>query len=263
MHSVFEHTVSRLQELKLITNADDLGASPAVNAAIFGLMDEGLVTSATILANAPAMEDACRESARYNGRSFGVHLNLTEYKPLTNEPRLGKLMAQGRGDGPARDAKTLRPLRQPIFQEWCAQVERIQSLGIAVSHIDSHHHIHTVPTLFPVLKAVQERFNIRKVRLSKNIYTLQERPCTLFRLKKTLFNSALRLWHSTATTDAFTDLAGFQENRGLIEKLGWAVEIMLHPGGLGSESESEQLRDLALGDSCFKPSLVSYDALKS
>jgi len=39
----------------IIVNADDLGGTVAINDAIFGLMEHGLVTSATILANAPGL----------------------------------------------------------------------------------------------------------------------------------------------------------------------------------------------------------------
>jgi len=224
-------------------------------------MAEGLVTSATILANAPATEEACRESVRYPGRSLGVHLNLTEFKPLTGNPELVALMGTGRGDGSVRHPRTLATRRRHIFDEWCAQVERIQSFGIAVSHLDSHHHVHTIPTLLPVVKAVQQRYGIRKVRISKNLYTRRERPGALLRFKKTLFNTVLRAWHKTVTTDVFTDLAGFDENRELIQRRGWIVEIMLHPGGENSEAESRQLRDPALSDAWFRRCLVSYQAL--
>ena len=247
--------------LKLITNADDLGASRSVNAAIFELMAEGLVTSATILANAPATEDACAESGKYPGRSFGVHLNLTEFRPLTANPELAKLMDEGRGDGSVRNPRILVALRKPIFEEWCAQVERVQSLGVAVSHLDSHHHVHTIPTLFPVLKAVQRECRITKVRISKNLYTRREQPGLLLTFKKKVFNAALRAWHKTKTTDIFTDLAGFREIRDHFQGRDWTVEIMLHPGDAGCELESQQLKDLALSDARFRQSLVSYQAL--
>lgn len=247
--------------MKLITNADDLGASRSVNAAIFELMAEGLVTSATILANAPATEEACAESGKHPGRSFGVHLNLTEFRPLTANPELAKLMGEGRGDGPVRNPRILAALRKPVFEEWGAQVKRVQSLGVAVSHLDSHHHVHTIPTLFPVLKAVQKECGITKVRISKNLYTRHEQPSLLLRFKKQLFNAVLRTWHKTKTTDVFTDLAGFRENRELIERRSWTVEIMLHPGGAGSEMESRQFGDPDLSDARFRQSLVSYQAL--
>lgn len=250
--------MQRERRLKIITNADDLGFSPEVNSAIFELMDERLVTSATIMANAPAVEEACATAARYPGRSFGVHLNLTQFKPLTGNPELSKLMSAGRGDGPVRTSGNLASLRAAIFEEWRAQVKRVQSFGIAVSHLDSHHHVHTIPALFPVLKAVQQECGVRKVRLSKNLYTRPERPRALKRLKKVLFNALLRKWHKSVTTDVFTDLAGFCENCELIFHRSWCVEIMLHPGGDQSEVESRLLKKAASSDERIRASLVSY-----
>ena len=39
--------------IKVIINADDLGASQMVNKAIFDLMEKGKVKSATIISNSP------------------------------------------------------------------------------------------------------------------------------------------------------------------------------------------------------------------
>ena len=75
--------------MRIIINADDLGISQEVNDAIFGLMAEGKVTSATILANGPAVEEAARRVAEFPECSFGVHLNLTEFKPWTMGPPSG------------------------------------------------------------------------------------------------------------------------------------------------------------------------------
>src|SRR6516162_759961 len=61
----------------LIINADDLGVSESVNNETFALMQSGLITSATLIANAPAFEDAVRNSKKFPHCSFGVHLNLS------------------------------------------------------------------------------------------------------------------------------------------------------------------------------------------
>ena len=47
-----------------IINADDLGLSTAVNGAIFDLMEQGHITSSSLLANAPAAEEAVVEARR-------------------------------------------------------------------------------------------------------------------------------------------------------------------------------------------------------
>ena len=74
--------------MRIIINADDLGISQEVNDAIFGLMAEGRITSATVLANGPAVEDAAKRLAEFPKCSFGVHLNLTQFKAISSAPGL-------------------------------------------------------------------------------------------------------------------------------------------------------------------------------
>jgi hypothetical protein len=75
--------------IAVIVNADDLGMSREVNDAIFELMSRGRISSATILANAPATRDAARRAQAFPRCSFGVHLNLTQFEPLTGGPGRG------------------------------------------------------------------------------------------------------------------------------------------------------------------------------
>ncbi len=75
--------------MRLIINADDLGRSPEANRAIFDLMDRGLVTSATVMANGPYVDEALSRVGHYPRGSFGVHLNLTEFRPLTQNASPG------------------------------------------------------------------------------------------------------------------------------------------------------------------------------
>src|ERR1700734_1066609 len=69
----------------VIINADDFGMSSAVNSAILSGVEQGLVTSTSIMANMPGFEEAVRLEREHDllrGR-VGVHLNLTEGRPLT------------------------------------------------------------------------------------------------------------------------------------------------------------------------------------
>ena len=75
---------------RLIVNADDLGADEARNVGIFEAIREGRVTSASLFPNGPAFEDALHR-IRSLGRttvSFGVHINLSEGKPVSPDLRL-------------------------------------------------------------------------------------------------------------------------------------------------------------------------------
>lgn len=232
-----------LTDRYVIINADDLGISRQVNDATFRLIDKGIVTSATIIANAPDTEDACLRAKAFPECSFGVHMNVTQIKPMTSPAKLEQLLDS---DGCFVDEKVRQvsidsTLADGIFDEFCAQIEKLQSLGIKLSHIDSHHHVHTIPRLFPVLKKVQRRFQIRKVRISRNIYASHEIVSRKLLLKKALFNLLLRRYYKTRTTQGFTDFKAFVEYGTTKNMTHGCVEAMVHLGADGYEDESELL----------------------
>jgi len=235
--------------MRLIINADDLGINKEVNDAIFGFMLREIVTSATIIANAPQALEALEISRKFSGCSFGVHLNLTEFKPLTDNPDLAPLLtADGEFSGKSeRDVQMTSALREAIFDEWSAQIDCVTSYNQVVSHIDSHHHVHTIPRLFSVLKRVQRKFGIRKVRLSKNIYGPMH-PCHAGLLvRKQLWNFALRHYFRTNTTLGFTSFQEFYDlvqkdlistGLSLVKHATEVIELMVHPGNPGFRQEN-------------------------
>jgi predicted glycoside hydrolase/deacetylase ChbG (UPF0249 family) len=229
--------------LKLIINCDDLGISELVNASIFALMEQRRVTSATLLMNASAIETAALQLRNYPECSFGVHLNVTEFVPLSGHPGLNPLLnANGAFAENIRRIPLTSSVRQAVFAEWCAQVERAIAWGIPVSHLDSHHHAHTVPGLFGVLKDVQREFGIRKVRLTRNLAgTSESKPMALMAMKAA-WNFMLRHWYSTRTTDRFTSFGAFYERLQAGHKLEGTIELACHPGGEDFAAETELLK---------------------
>ncbi|WHX49459.1 polysaccharide deacetylase family protein [Paenibacillus woosongensis] len=126
---------------KLIINCDDFGQSTAMNQAIMHLLEEGKVSSATMMAVAPGFEEAAAWSARRRQPNIGLHLTLTsEFEAL----RWGSLT----GDASLQDEsgcmhKTVREFEQKartraVAKELDAQYERVKKAGITISHIDNH-----------------------------------------------------------------------------------------------------------------------------
>ena len=232
--------------MKVIINADDLGLSQEINDAIFDLMSKRVVTSATMMASGPSILRAFDVSKHFSACSFGVHLNLTELRPFSRHEGLQELLNE---HGEFRDVLDRTPdkvrkswkLLGAIADEWCRQIEFVGNAGIQISHLDSHQHVHTIPVVFPVLKYVQAKYGIRKVRLSRNVYRAGEAPSRIALCAKHAFQYALKGLYRTRTTAAFMDFSTFYE-RAVVGKQEWAsVEIMVHPGSPHDDQENQLL----------------------
>lgn len=251
---------------RIILNADDLGLSDRVNDAIFGLMRRGRLTSSTIMANGPALRDAASRTKEFPNCSFGVHLNLTDLRPVTNDPALRPLLGEsGEFARRARDVPYDRALLGAVEREWTAQIEKVRSLGVPISHLDSHHHTHTHAPLFKVLKRVQATTGIRRVRTTMNLY----HPIDPLvggvkqRIKKLGWHWALR-WISprTRTTDLFTWFWIYHDLLPAVPRAG-TLELMVHPGSDDPIFlREEQLMDTPWETRSLSPiSLISYNDL--
>lgn len=134
----------------LIVNADDFGLSKGQNYGIIDACNNGVVTSTTALVNSAASEHAAALSRSCPGLSVGMHFVLTLGGSLTTMPvlapdgRLGKGIWQQAEQGPL-------PLEE-IAGELEAQFNRFVSLfGHQPAHIDSHHHVHMMAQIFPLV----------------------------------------------------------------------------------------------------------------
>ena len=68
----------------LIVHADDLGISKKVNEGILQAHTQGILTSASIVANGAAFEHAIEICNSFPTLDVGVHLTLVEEQPLLN-----------------------------------------------------------------------------------------------------------------------------------------------------------------------------------
>jgi predicted glycoside hydrolase/deacetylase ChbG (UPF0249 family) len=251
--------------MNVIINADDLGMSEKVNKATFDLMLHRIVTSATILSNGPYVKEAIEGCKRFPDCSFGVHLNLTEFKPLSRHEGLRELLGEdgqfiGLLDRDPRKVKKTRRLLSAMADEWCHQIDYLQRWGVQISHLDSHQHVHTIPFMFPVLKYIQAKYGIRKVRSTRNVYHSGAKLSSISLWAKRVYRFSLRNFYSTRTTDAFMDFCTFYE-RVVVEKQTWpSVEVMVHPGS-GRDDENRLLYSnwrCLLAD---KINLINYKSL--
>jgi chitin disaccharide deacetylase len=137
---------------RLIVNADDLGSDEARNAGIFEGIAAGIITSCSILSNGPAFGDAVKRIKRFKKNiSFGIHLNLSEGKPLSSGLRL-LTGPDGNFLGKAAVRRLLMhrgspELEEEIRRELTAQIHLFRDHHIPMRHMDGHQHIHVFPAV--------------------------------------------------------------------------------------------------------------------
>ncbi|HKT87509.1 MAG TPA: ChbG/HpnK family deacetylase [Candidatus Sulfotelmatobacter sp.] len=145
---------------RLIVNADDFGFTSGVNRAIVEAHTCGVVTSSTLMANGTAFDEAIALAKNTPGLSVGCHIVLIDGVPVLDSTQLQSLTDSGRfRDGLksfAARALAGRMDAAEITAEATAQIRRIQSAGINVSHIDTHKHTHLFPQILkPILRAAE------------------------------------------------------------------------------------------------------------
>lgn len=250
--------------MRVIINADDLGASERVNDAVFEMMSAKRVTSATLIANGPCVKDAVKNIPLFPECSFGVHLNISEYRPLVSQEGIQAILNENGfflEDDRIRKVKINPFLSQAVYTEFCAQTEKLISLGVAISHIDSHQHVHTIPGLFFILKKIQKRYGIKKVRISRNIYEDNLNISRALLLKKSIYNFMLRNCYKAKTTSGFTDFVTFYQN-SKFKKIGYeTIEIMVHPGVKEYEDETVLLGSNWQKHWPYTITLINYNEL--
>jgi len=155
---------------RLITNADDFGLTCGINRAILELHLAGAVTSATLMANGPAFEDAVAIALANPSLGVGCHVVLTDGTPLSHPQRIPTLLgADGKNFRPSLmdflGAVLLGKVNEDeIAIEALAQVQQLQRAGIDVTHVDTHKHTHILPRVARPLLYVCERAGVGAIR---------------------------------------------------------------------------------------------------
>lgn len=151
----------------LIVTADDLGHDVERNRGILEAHREGIVTQASILANGPAFEDAVARLAEAPKLSIGLHLNLSEGKPLARRHRTlvgpDGLFLGKEGVRKALRKGAIDPAE--IKRETEAQAERLVRRGIRTAHLDGHQHVHLYPVAREAIAEAAAACGLATVRI--------------------------------------------------------------------------------------------------
>lgn len=221
--------------MALIVNADDFGMNDKVNNAITDAFDRGLIDRTTLLVNMPGAEKAM-EIARKRGfdERVGLHLNLTSGRPLTDEMAHDPVMCNSAGEFTADFARNMKTrfflpknTRQNVERELRAQLDMFGRLGGKTWHVDSHHYVHTDPSIWRILKKVLRDYPVVSVRLGRNMY---KGGNPLLHIYKSLLNSSIRKFCSghPAFFGSAEDYKEYAAGKPSLAQR-FDVEVMVHP----------------------------------
>jgi hopanoid biosynthesis associated protein HpnK len=240
--------------IKVIVNADDFGLSGGVNEGIIRAHREGILTSATLMANMPGFDQAVALARANPGLGVGVHLNIVRGRPVLPPERIPSVLRRdGRLYGsvykiiPAVLAGRLKLAE--VEAEWRAQIDKAAAAGIAVTHLDSEKHMHAFRPFFRIaLKLAVER-GIRAVRLMDE-RCLSRSPAQL--AKAVFIGASCRSMRKAVrnrgimTVDRFYGICHSgrmtaERLRRVLERVGEGVsEIMVHPGLMTDELRARE-----------------------
>lgn len=239
---------------ELIFNADDFGMTRGVNEGIIRAHRDGVLTSATLMANKPAFDDAADRACASPSLGVGCHLVLVGGLAVAPPNEISSL-ADSRGRLPQSLGTLVAKLslgivlQKDIEREFAAQIEKIRAAGIQPTHLDTHKHTHAHPRVMLALAHVARAFGIARVR--KPFENLRD-SWTTARINRgdsynqllaaaaaraaTLMFSAIANKHGLCSPDHFLGLVGTgRMNLRLLRRLidtfpDGRTEIMLHPG---------------------------------
>ncbi len=153
----------------LVVNADDFGMSPGINAGIIEGFEQGVLTSASIMVNAPAFEEAVELARGLQGLGIGVHLNVLRGKAVLPAAEIPSLVDPAGRFVRSPISLCCAILRKRVdldhlSREFSAQIELALEAGLRLTHLNSEKHVHMYPPIFARVVKLAEQYGIRAVR---------------------------------------------------------------------------------------------------
>jgi predicted glycoside hydrolase/deacetylase ChbG (UPF0249 family) len=247
---------------RLIINADDFGLTSGVNQSVIELHHRGALTSATLMANASHTSAAVMCAAQSPALGIGCHIVLVDGSPTLPPANLPTLASANGAFRPSLSSFALDLLRGSIPEaeietEAIAQIRRLQSAGVHVTHLDTHKHTHMFPrVLRPLLRAallcgvpaIRNPFEPDWALAATRHAPLQRRLQVL--LLRTRRSEFLKLTQEAgiATTDGAIgvlatgtlDAASIRTLLGAMPSGTW--ELVCHPGYIDADLDSMHTR---------------------
>jgi predicted glycoside hydrolase/deacetylase ChbG (UPF0249 family) len=151
---------------KFMIVADDFGQSSDINRGVRSAVRSGSVSSVSLMVEGGATSGALSVIEKYPKLVVGLHVDVD-----------GLFVSDSAvwcGDGIERAvAEAENPAFLSRFTEACErQIEKFLALGFEPTIINSHNHVHTLPSLFPSFVALAKKHGFSYVRFSPSVRLL-------------------------------------------------------------------------------------------
>ncbi len=234
----------------LIINADDYGYFDHVSQGILECACTGTVTATGVFANSPHLEKHAAWLHEQPDLDIGVHLNLTDRQPLTKS--LGNALGKWNGHFPGKFpiARAILARHIPlglIRDEWRAQIDHCLASKLKLRFLNSHEHIHMLPSLYPMTLELAHEYGIDHVRFATPEWPGTWSANALLRDGIMAALSMLNRMHRPSATPIFLGMGESgrispQYLQRLLNRLkaGNIYELMCHPGFADKEGKADE-----------------------
>ena len=224
--------------MRLIINADDFGFDDdTVDTTVRGLEDGG-ITSATVMVSMPAAARAITYALQHQHFSFGLHLTLAgngSERPVV-EARKVQSLVDSAGCFLSVRALAVRVLSGRLCDseldlEIRTQLSVLRDNGIKISHVDSHGHVHKLPPIHEALRRVLPEFGISRVRNVQNLYMRRRLISPTYWIGPVFRNRVMRSFTTTRNFYMPTGAPDIYWDKWITEiKTTGDTEVGVHPG---------------------------------
>jgi|GEM_PF-2428354 len=143
---------------RLIINAANFGLNTAVNRAVIEAFQKGVLTSASLLVDRPATEEAISMAKDNEKLGIGVQLSLSEFLYVNKD----RGVATFYWDDSVPIKKIIDSVR--------GQMEKALSAGLHIDHVNSSWDIHLRPELIYIICSICAEYNIKRIRFYNKYY---------------------------------------------------------------------------------------------
>ena len=162
---------------RLIVTADDFGRSASINQAVLRAHREGVLTTASLMVNESAFEDAVDIARQNPNLGVGLHLTLVRGRSTLDAREIPGLVGQQRefSSDPVRAGFRYfaqRQLRSQLHREIDAQFEKFHRTGLKLDHVNGHLNLHLHPTMLRLLATHQKEWRWTRVRRVRDPFWL-------------------------------------------------------------------------------------------